>query len=211
MKPVRAAPLALTAACVGILAWRVPLIHRSGTHRDEAAVLLGHPLPASLVAARDRQQIRAGDAIVYVYAESCPYCGMDRARVRRASVDGGGSAPFQAVRLGQIGAPESYWRQTHAPMPDRLMSVSWHLADSLGIEGVPLLIVSHRGRVTAAWLGHLAWGEADITRALRCRLGNAVSCAVLYAADVVRGFGGASADATVTVEAPDTLARPALP
>lgn len=165
MKPARAAPLALTGVCIGILAWRVPLIHRGGTH----------------------------------------------AKARRASAGGGGSALFQAVRLGQIGAAESYWRQTRAPMPDRLMSVSWHLADSLGIEGVPVLIVSHRGSVTAAWLGHLAWGEADITRAIRCRLGNGVSCAILYAADVVRGVGGARADATVTAEPHDTPARPALP
>ena len=191
MKLMRAAPLALTAVCVGILAWRVPLIHRGGTHRDEAAVLLGHPLPASLVAPADQQRIQGGDAIVYIYAESCPYCGMDRAKVRRASAGGGGSALFQAVRLGQVGAPESYWQRTHAPMPDRLMSVSWHLADSLGIDGVPLLIVSRHGTVTAAWLGHLAWGEADITHAISCRLGNAVSCGILYAADVVRGFGGA--------------------
>jgi len=183
--------VAVGAACIVVLAWRIPDVRRSGTHASEVRELLGRPVPEAFVAASGAGRAARGTAIYYVYAETCPWCGMDRAQVRRASLAvhrHGEPVPFVAVSLGKSGNLEPYWRELgDLPLPDRLTSISPEATDSAGIEGVPVLVVAEQGVVKAAWIGHLQWKEADIRRAMECRLGRARACTALFLADLARG------------------------
>lgn len=192
MKANDAVVIAVGAACIVVLAWRIPAIRRSGTHAAEVAAMLGQPVPRDFLAAADTGRSGSRSAIYYVYAESCPWCGMDRAQVRRASLavrSAGKPIPFVAVSLGKARDLEPYWRELATlPLPDRLASIGGGAADSAGIDGVPVLVLEREGAVQAAWRGHLQWKEADTRRALECRLGRTRSCTALFLTDVVRGF-----------------------
>ena len=191
MKAGDAVVVAVGAACIVVLAWRIPDVRRSGTHAAEVGKLLGLPVPERFVAASGEGRPAGGTAIYYVYAETCPWCGMDRAQVRRASLAvrrDGGPVPFVAVSLGKSSDLERYWRELAGlPLPDRLTSIGTDAADSAGIDGVPVLVVADRGVVKAAWIGHLQWKEGDTRRAMECRLGRAGACTVLFFTDLARG------------------------
>ncbi len=180
------------AACIVVLAWRVPAIRLSGTHAAELEEMLGGPVPRDFLAAAGTGRPDAGSAIYYVYAESCPWCGMDRAQVRRAAIAARlerRPLPFVSVSFGKSSDLAPYWRELKdLPLPDRLASIGIDAADSAGIRGVPVLVVARQGVVRAAWLGHLRWNEADTRRALDCRLGGRGACAMLYLTDLRRGL-----------------------
>lgn len=191
MKANDAVVIAVGAACIVVLAWRVPEIRRSGTHAAELAELLGRPVPRDFLAAADTGRPES-TAVYYVYAESCPWCGMDRAQVRQAALDlrhAGRPLPFVAVSLGKSSDLEPYWRELAGlPLPDRLAAIGPDAADRLGISGVPLLVLARDGVVRGAWRGHLVWKETDTRRALDCRLGRARACTALFLTDLARGF-----------------------
>jgi hypothetical protein len=194
MKSGNAVVIAVGAACIVVLAWRLPDIRRSGTHAAELSGMLGRPVPPLFLAAAGSGRPESGGEIYYVYAESCAWCGMDRTQVRRASMTArapGGPAPFTAVSFGKSRDLEPYWRELAGlPLPDRLASIGVDAADSIGIVGVPLLVVVREGIVRAAWLGHLRWPEADTRRAIECRLGRPGACSALFVTDLARGFRG---------------------
>lgn len=191
MKTGDAVVVAVGAACIVVLAWRIPDLRRSGTHASEVSELLGRPVPEAFVAASDAGRPGAGTAIYYVYAETCPWCGMDRAQVRRASLAvrrDGRAVPFVAVSFGRSQDLEPYWRELAGlPLPDRFTTIGIEAADSAGIAGVPVLVVAEEGVVKAAWIGHLQWKEVDTRRAMECRLGQARACTALFLADLARG------------------------
>lgn len=184
-----ALPATVAVACVGILIWRIPLLRRSGTHTAEASAFIGKPLPEALTSLVKVSKHDQGDAAYYVYAESCPYCGMDRGKVRKAAIEAaGGRLRFHAIHLGSAKEPAVYWEKVGLKLPDWIAGLNWERADSLGIKGVPLLFVVHREIVTAAWIGHIAWSEEDIRRGISCRVGVTSSCVSLYLADAARGL-----------------------
>ena len=183
--------VAVGAACIVVLAWRIPDVRRSGTHASEVSELLGRPVPEAFVAASGAGRPGTGTAIYYVYAETCPWCGMDRAQVRRASLAirrNGEPVAFVAVSLGKSRDLTPYWRELAGlPLPDRFTTIGTEAAESAGIEGVPVLVVAEQGVVKAAWIGHLQWKEADTRRAMECRLGRARACTALFLTDLGRG------------------------
>lgn len=179
--------LLLTGVTLTVLAWRLPAWQRAGTHHVEAEALLGQPVPLPFF--NGSPPHAAAAAAYYVYAESCPYCGMDRIKVRRAVA--AASVPparFTAVHLGAVATQDRYWRETGTPLPDSFTWLNAGQADSLGLAGVPLLVLAHNGRVTAAWQGALVWNEAALEHAIRCRLGQRRYCLALKVGDVVRAF-----------------------
>ena len=194
MRSGNAVVIAVGAACIVVLAWRLPEIRRHGTHAAELSEMLGRPVPPIFLAAAGSGRPERGGEIFYVYAESCAWCGMDRTQVRRASMAARapeGAAPFTAVSFGKSRDLEPYWRELAGlPLPDRLASIGVEAADSVGIDRVPLLVVVRGGIVRAAWLGHLRWQEADTRRAIECRLGRPAACSALYLTDLARGFRG---------------------
>lgn len=173
--------LGLVVAC-----WKVTLLHRAGTHRPEVTALLDRPVPAGML---ERSATRmAGAAIFYIYSEACPYCAIDHDKVLRAARGlADPSPPFTAVRLGPTFAAATYWGDGGLPTPDHLVALSGIDADTLGIDGVPVVVVARRGHVVAAWKGLLRWGSTDLRRAIRCRLGNPLACGALYVRDTLRG------------------------
>ena len=191
MKAGDAVVVAVGAACIVVLAWRIPDFRRSGTHASEVGELLGRPVPKDFLAAAGTGRPAGRTAIYYVYAETCPWCGMDRTQVRRASLAirrDGAPVPFVAVSLGKAGDLAPYWRELEGlPLPDRFATIGADAADSAGIGGVPVLVVAERGIVKAAWIGHLQWNEGDTRRAMECRLGRAGACTALFFTDLARG------------------------
>jgi hypothetical protein len=191
MKAGDAVVVAVGAACIVVLAWRIPDFRRSGTHASEVSELLGRPVPKDFLAAAGTGRPGEGAAIYYVYSETCPWCGMDRTQVRRAALAvrrDGAAVPFVAVSLGKSGNLERYWRElADLPLPDLLTTIGTDAAEGAGIDGVPVLVVARDGVVKAAWIGHLQWKEVDTRRAMECRLGQARACTALFLTDLARG------------------------
>lgn len=183
-------PTAVSAGCALIVVLRVPVLHRQGT-APELSAILQHPLPLHVSQGSDSSAPAPGVVIVYFYSESCPFCGMDRAKVRRASMLPDVSpARFVAVHVGEAAPSTEYWQRVGVPVPDQLERVPVRAVDSLGFRGIPVLLVSRDNTVKAAWLGHLWWNERQLQREILCRSGSQVSCVAAYATDVVHAIAG---------------------
>lgn len=181
--------LALASVAAGVIAWRIPVIRADGAAVRESRQWVGRPLPRHLAALAGPSRIGSRAVIYYFYSEECPYCGMDHGKVRRASLNlAAGPAAFDGVVLGPSADEMGYWRSVEVPPPDTVVQLPVDVIDSLGVEGVPLLLLARGDTVLAAWIGHLVWQEGDIARAMNCRLGRTTDCARLYLADIARGL-----------------------
>lgn len=169
--------VALILVVLALGCWRIPALRRSATHRSELAAILHHRVP---------EVFAPGDpaipTVYYLYAETCPYCSIDRAKVREASIASG--ARFVGLRVGPSLEGDHYWRSTGLPMPDTLVQMQWDEVEPLGVAGVPVIFLAAHGILEAAWVGHLRWELADLTRAFRCRSGTETACVSLYLSDV---------------------------
>jgi hypothetical protein len=63
MKAGDAVVVAVGAACIVVLAWRVPDFRQSGTHASEVRELLGRPVPKDFLAAAGTGRPGCGKAI----------------------------------------------------------------------------------------------------------------------------------------------------
>ncbi len=180
---------AITVTCAAILAWRVPQLRTSGTQPGELRSFVGRDLPKAFLTPRASDSAEQGAHAYYVYAESCPYCGMDRTKVRNASLRATPAGiTFTGVSVGKRVNLEPYWRETGGALPDHLTSVDWRDLEALGLRGVPILFITRGSMVKAAWIGHLRWDEADTRRSIECRLGRKSSCGAIYFLDALRGL-----------------------
>lgn len=176
---------AVILASALVVAWRLPGLRQDGTQQFQLRYVLGHDLTEFHAVTPDSVRLPR-DGVVYVYADECPFCGMDHIRVRRAATIA--HAPFfAAVSVGASDYRE-YWGDSSATMPDAFLRLARGGADSLHLPGVPLLIVVRNDTVRAAWAGRLSWNDRDIQHAIACRLGQGMSCVRLYVDDVVHGL-----------------------
>lgn len=194
----------LTFLVLAIVGWRVPALRRSATHRSEIAQLLQQPVPAVFGSLDSLTGAAPIPTLYYLYSEGCPYCGMDRAKVREVAITS--HVEFVGLRVGPSLEGDHYWKTTGLPMPDAVFEVGWSELERLGVDGVPVVFVAARDTLRAAWIGHLRWDIDDLRRGVRCRLGAKASCATLYLSDLGHAFRDRASVLTGGSRSPNTEA-----
>lgn len=189
-RTVRLKDVALAAVAM-LAASRIPGLARDGTHDGEVNQLQSRQVSSLSWLPRGVTESE-GNAIVYLYAESCPYCAIDHKKVRAASkyLESRRQVPFIAAHIGAVSLGMGYWKEAELARPEDLVMVAAEQVTSDMGGAVPVVIVIRDGVIRRAWLGLLRWDTDALEDAIRCEFGESLSCLQLGAGDVWRGFSG---------------------
>ena len=78
--------IALLTLSVAVVAWRIPILQRSQTHRTILTNWVGSAPPA-VIGSAHALGADSSPSVFYIYAEACPYCAIDHERIIRAVRD----------------------------------------------------------------------------------------------------------------------------